>query len=171
MHESGGSTTDARADPVSVWVPKQYLPPTVVPFLLGELVPMQQFSPEHIAQPSKSDLPPLTDQFQSNSSSTLFPQVNHWSGIQDLRKDLKQTCPTSESMLHHQEVSQSSLVAKLLSTSQTSRVLRVLDTIDLTGPDLDCDSNLYATGSTHLKWKHGLAFQNQDEPEVIDISD
>jgi hypothetical protein len=167
-HESGGfKTTDAS---ISVWVPKQYLPPTVVPYSPGDLASMPQSLPEHTMQPSESPSPltdPSVKDLQINSSpSTFYPQVNHRSGIRDLRKDSKWTRPTS--MQHHQEVGQSSAAVKSLSTSQ-SRVLRALDIIDLTGPDSDGDPDLCATGSTHLKRKHDLAFQNQDE--VIEISD
>jgi len=167
-HES--KTTDARAERISIWVPKQYLPPMVVSYLPGELASMPRSLPEHTMQPSESPLPltdPSVKDFQINSSSgTFYPQVNHRPGIQDLRKSSKRTCPTS--MPHHQEVGQSSAAVKPLNASQ-SRVLRALDIIDLTGPDPDCDPDLCATGSTHLKRKHGMAFQNQDE--VIEISD
>ena len=67
-------------------------------------------------------------------------------------------------MLHHQEVGQSSAAVKPLRASQ-SRVLRALDTIDLTGPDSDSNHD----SAIGLKRKHGLAFQ--DEDEVIEISD
>ena len=147
-HES--KTTDARAECISIWVPKQYLPPMVVSYLPGELASMPWSLPEHTMQPSESP-PPLTDpsvkDFQINSSSgTSYLQVNHQPGIQDLHKSSKQTCPTS--MPHHQEVSQSSAAVKPLNTSQ-SRVLRALDIINLTGPDPDCDPDLCMCNRLH----------------------